>query len=135
MSCYITFSTFHFIQFKTVTHTEIYLAHDLTQCVVEPILKFNVVCPPHNFTTLRRLSKKVKVPEFALLLSDVSVMKLRVFCLCGLISYLFTYLLHLIWDIVDRIRTWAGTGRPGNRDSIPAQGNTFFSSIKHPGWL
>jgi len=51
-----TCSTFHFIQFKTITHTQIYLAHDLMQYVVEPILKFNAVCP-HNFTTLRRLSK------------------------------------------------------------------------------
>jgi hypothetical protein len=91
-----TCSTFHFIQFRTVTHTEIYMAHDLTQRVVESILKFNVVCPPHNFTTSRRLSRKVKVPEFTLLLSVVSVMKLHVFCLCGLTSHLFTYLHHFI---------------------------------------
>lgn len=121
-----TCSTCHFIQLKTVTHTEIYVARDLTQCAVEPILKFNVV-------SAAQLSKKVKVPELTLLLSVVRVMKLRVFCLCCFISYLFTYLHHFIWNSKDGIRAWAGTGRPGNRDSTPARGNTFLSSIKHPG--
>jgi hypothetical protein len=55
------------------------------------------------------------------MLSVVSVMNLRVFCLCGLIYDLFTYLHHFSWDSTDVIRTWAGTGRPGNRGSIPAR--------------
>lgn len=68
----------------------------------------------------------MKVPEFTLLLSIVSVMKLRVFCLCGLFYYLFTYLHHFNWDSIDGKRTWARTGRQGNRDSIPARGIYIF---------
>lgn len=45
---------------------------------------------------------------------------------CGLIYYLFTYLHHFSWDSIDSIRTWAGTGRPGNCGSIPARGTYNF---------
>jgi len=39
-----TCSTFHFIQFKTVTHSAIYLAHDVVQYVAEPILTYILRC-------------------------------------------------------------------------------------------
>lgn len=68
----------------------------------------------------------MKVPEFTLLIFVVSAMKLRVFCLCGLTYYLFTYLHNFSWDSIDGIRIWAGTGRPGNRGSIPARGTYIF---------
>lgn len=61
------------------------------QYVADPIFKFDVVCP-HDFTTLRRLSIKAKVFVVTLLLSVVSVMQLRVVCVCGLVYYiLFIY--------------------------------------------